>query len=165
VAGQLAALGIGRLILIDAGLVSAKHHASEGYFAEDAGRQRVHATAELCHRLNPLLEVETRARSSIRQCVDVDAVFCCTGSANQRGHARRAFARKVRFFAFAADHGAAVSIVIVGPGRTSKSFGLAGVTKRLALPNVGLARQWVPWSLPVNSMAASMMVAEFLRRA
>ncbi len=77
IAMQLAALGVSRLQLIDPGVVSKKNHASEGYLHEDAGRPRVHATAYLCHQINPMLDINAVPRPAVRGTDLGEAVFCC----------------------------------------------------------------------------------------
>jgi len=74
---QLAALGVRRLLLVDAGRVSRREAAVECYFAEDVGRPKRHATAELCHRLNPQLDVHTSERFSPRRLTGNDVLFVC----------------------------------------------------------------------------------------
>ena len=64
VAIQLAGLGVRRVQLIDARIVSMATHMREGYALEDVGRQRVHATAQLCHQLNPILEAHALSARS-----------------------------------------------------------------------------------------------------
>lgn len=80
VALQLAGLGVRRLQLVDARIVSMATHVCEGYPFADVGRQRVHATAQLCHQLNPMLEVHTLAKRSLRNVDPGDVVLCCPGS-------------------------------------------------------------------------------------
>ncbi|MBU0717569.1 MAG: hypothetical protein KJ749_04910 [Planctomycetes bacterium] len=62
VALQPTALGVEHLQLVDSKLVRRTQRIIAGYFAEDAGRRRQHATAELCHRLQPQLAMHTVAR-------------------------------------------------------------------------------------------------------
>ncbi len=77
VALGLASLGVQKLTLIDAGRVDPAETATEGYFADDIGRYRRHATAEFCHRLNPGLAIETYARVSSRDLDPHTAVLVC----------------------------------------------------------------------------------------
>ena len=46
VALQLAALGVGRLVLVDPGPVSRRHCAAEGFSAEDVGRPMLYGTTK-----------------------------------------------------------------------------------------------------------------------
>ena len=70
VALQLAAIGMPRLILVDHDDVRIENLAPQGYLVEDLQAFKVDATAALCRRINPEIEVTTLAerfkRSSAR---------------------------------------------------------------------------------------------------
>ncbi len=59
VASQLTAIGIPWLQLIDFDSVEESNIASQGYFEDDLKRFKVHATADICHQTNPMLELYT----------------------------------------------------------------------------------------------------------
>ena len=80
VAVQLAALGVPRLQLVDARTVARSIHATEGYTFEDVGRLRVHATAHMCHQIDPQLEIHAIPKTSLSHVDAGDVVFCCPGS-------------------------------------------------------------------------------------
>ena len=82
VAMHLAALGVKRLQLVDAGKVSIRTHAREGYALEDVGQPRVFAAAGRCHPVNPQLDLQTVPTRSLRGLDLGDSVFLCPG-----GHA------------------------------------------------------------------------------
>ncbi len=89
VAVQLAALGVPRLQLVDARTVARSTHATEGYPFEDVGRLRVHATAHLCHQINPQLDIHALPKRSLGSMEPSDAVFCCPAApAVWRSHKR-----------------------------------------------------------------------------
>jgi len=77
VALQLASLGVQTLMLIDAGRVDPAEAATDGYFAEDVGRCRRHATAGLCHQINPAMAIETNTRVSSHKLDLHTAVLVC----------------------------------------------------------------------------------------
>lgn len=83
VALQLAALGVPRLALHDDDLVQVENLAGQGYWPENLKRTKVSATATLCQRIQPAMQVaavpERFKRSTAHQlAVDGDlAVFCC----------------------------------------------------------------------------------------
>jgi molybdopterin-synthase adenylyltransferase len=58
-AQQLAALGMPRLTLFDDDIVQIENLAAQGYWVEDLSQCKVAATASLCHRINP--EIQLRA--------------------------------------------------------------------------------------------------------
>lgn len=76
IAVQLAALGVSRLQLIDHRTVTRTRQHAEGYDAEDIGRMRVHAAAQDCHEVNPMLEIESRLSRSCHSLDLGDVVFC-----------------------------------------------------------------------------------------
>ena len=74
---QLAALGIQRLLLVDPRNVPRTRYAADGYLAEDAGRPRVHAVAQVCHQINPRLDVSSLVDWSPRRVDLGEAVLRC----------------------------------------------------------------------------------------
>jgi len=77
VALQLAAIGIPWLQLIDFDVVEESNLASQGYLEDDLGRQKVHATADLCQQVNHKLEVH-EVNDRFRRSIEIgDTVFCC----------------------------------------------------------------------------------------
>lgn len=83
---QLAALGLPHLTLVDDDRVEPVNLAAQGYWPEDLGRLKVEATAELCRRMQPTIEVialpERFRRSTLRERqIGVGAVvFSCVDS-------------------------------------------------------------------------------------
>ena len=61
VAHQLASIGVPSLQLIDPDVVAVENLACQGYFEDDLGRSKVHATAEMCHQINPRLDLHTES--------------------------------------------------------------------------------------------------------
>lgn len=61
VAIQLAAVGVPRLVLFDDDVVSVENLGPQGYWPSDMRAAKVSATAALCRRVNPDVEIEERA--------------------------------------------------------------------------------------------------------
>jgi molybdopterin-synthase adenylyltransferase len=90
VALQLAAVGIGKMDLIDFDRVGVENLAPQGYFESDVGQLKVEATAAACAMLNPASQVTPtpeRFRRSSPKALAVFAdstsqpvVFCCVDS-------------------------------------------------------------------------------------
>jgi molybdopterin-synthase adenylyltransferase len=91
VAMQLAATGISRMTLVDHDFVAVENLAPQGYWPQDLDKAKVEATADLCRKVNPLIDLEVCPnrfrRSSAREmecCIqNADrklAVFCCVDS-------------------------------------------------------------------------------------
>ncbi len=98
VAIQLTAMGADRLQLIDFDVVEPANLATQAFFESDLGRPKVWATAELCHRLNPRVEIEsvqTRFRSSVSV---GNVVFCCVDSIQARSSIWRTLETKADLF-------------------------------------------------------------------
>ena len=110
---QLAALGVGRLVLVDPGRVSRRHYAAEGFAAEDVGRPKVQAAAQAAHQLNPLLDIETVVGGGPPSWDAVDAVFCCTAARWARQAGRHALASRIGFYAAADVHDGRIYLAVV----------------------------------------------------
>ncbi len=163
VALQLAALGVARLQLVDAGSVSGRTHAAEGYAEDDIGRPKVHAAAHLCHQLNPKLEVHTVQSRSLRGLDLGDAVFCCTLSTRRRRSIWQAVGHRVRFY----------TGVDVADDRIYLPVVVNAVAAEDELDDVGMLPPWGETAgrqrpacpVQVASIVAGLMVAEFVRFA
>ncbi|MBY0528007.1 MAG: ThiF family adenylyltransferase [Gemmataceae bacterium] len=86
VALQLAALGVPELTLFDEDIVGVENLAVQGYWAEDLGAPKVHATAEACRRINaqvqltPVRERFKRSTASHRFTGKQTVIFSCVDS-------------------------------------------------------------------------------------
>jgi len=99
VALQLAAMGVGKIQLIDFDLVEPTNITTQGYHAADIGRSKVDATAEAIRRIDPAIEVSTvfdryRPRLEI-----VGAVFCCVDTISARATIWRSAGPQCQFWA------------------------------------------------------------------
>ena len=98
VALQLAAMGIGRLQLIDYDVVEESNVASQGYLEVDIGRLKVAAARNSVHEINPGLEVH-EVRDRFRRSMEVgDVVFACVDSINTRRLIWESVKDRTRFF-------------------------------------------------------------------
>ncbi len=84
VALQLAALGIPHLQLVDFDRVETSNLASQGYLQEDLGTLKVEATAALCRRINPGLEIVSVAERFRRSLEIGNTVFDCVDQIDVR---------------------------------------------------------------------------------
>ena len=84
VALQLAAMGVGRLHLVDFDVVEEINLGPQGYLAEDVGQRKVEATASLARRLNPELLVDACAERFAKSMGLAPIVFCCVDSIQTR---------------------------------------------------------------------------------
>lgn len=84
VAIQLAALGAREIQLVDFDRVELTNVTSQGYFATDFGRLKVDATAELLHRIDSTIQIETipdRYRPTLKT---GEVIFTCVDSISSR---------------------------------------------------------------------------------
>jgi len=90
VALQLAAVGVPQMTLFDDDSVGIENLASQGYWAEDVGLAKVTATAALCRRLHPAIQVHAVAerfkRSTARAVASHErlVIFACVDSIGTR---------------------------------------------------------------------------------
>ena len=84
VASQLTAIGIPWLQMIDFDVVEESNLASQGYFEDDLKRFKVHATADICHQINPHLELYTVNERFKRTAKIGNIVFCCVDKIETR---------------------------------------------------------------------------------
>ncbi len=161
VALQLAALGVARLQLVDAGIVSRRAHAADGYAHDDVGQPKVHTAANLCHQINPKLDIDTLQSRSLRNLDLGDAVFCCTLSTPKRRSIWQAVSHRVRFYTGVevADDRIYVPVVV---NAAAAEDGLDGVEM---LPPWGetAGRRRPACPVQVASIVAGLMVTEFVR--
>ncbi len=163
VALQLAALGVARLQLVDAGIVSRRTHTAEGYAEDDLGRPKVHATAHLCHQINPKLDIHTLQSRSLRGLDLGDAVFCCILSTRRRRSIWQTVSHRVRFYAGVdvADDRIYLPVVVNAAAAENELDDVE------LLPPWGetTGRQRPACPVQVASIVAGLMVAEFVRFA
>jgi hypothetical protein len=98
VASQLSAIGLPWMQLFDHDIVEDSNIASQGYFEDDLTRFKVHATADICHQINPRLKLHTFKERFKRSAVFGNCVFCCVDSIVTRRHIWNAVKDKVSFF-------------------------------------------------------------------
>ena len=98
VASQLAAIGIPWMQLIDHDVVEESNLASQGYFEDDLERFKVHATADICHQINPKLELYTINERFKRTAKIGNVLFCCVDQIETRRLIWESVKDKVNFF-------------------------------------------------------------------
>jgi molybdopterin-synthase adenylyltransferase len=98
VAMQLAALGVGRIQLVDFDRVDAGNITTQGYRQADLGRLKVEALAEAIDELDQGIAVETIADRYRPQMSLGDAVFCCVDSITARAAIWRSAGKAAAFW-------------------------------------------------------------------
>lgn len=98
VALQLAAMGVGALHLVDFDRVEEANLGPQAYLAEDVGRSKVVATADLVARLNPDLRIDATAERYARSMEVRPVLFCCVDSIQTRRLVFEGAAARTRLF-------------------------------------------------------------------
>lgn len=98
VALQLAALGIGRLQMIDFDVVELTNVTTQGYWHDDIGRTKVAATAAAIATIDPEIIIETICDRYRPRMPLGDAVFCCVDSIATRATIWRSAGGVCRFW-------------------------------------------------------------------
>jgi sulfur carrier protein ThiS adenylyltransferase len=99
VAIQLAAIGVPKLQFIDPDEVEHSNVTTQGYLADDVGRPKVQATADICQQIEHLLAVE-EVHDRFRPAQEIgNAVFCCVDSISTRAAIWRSVERRSDFWA------------------------------------------------------------------
>jgi len=83
---QLSAMGVAEVQLIDFDTVEEVNLGPQAYLADDVGRTKVSATADLMQQLNPMLGVYTVPERFAKSTVVHPVVFCCVDSIDTRRH-------------------------------------------------------------------------------
>ena len=157
---QFAALGIPRLQLIDPRMVARATQAAEGYLYHDVGRPRVHATADLCHQVNPRLDIQSFDQRSLQGIDPGDAVLCCPGSPS----IWRALGRRIHDETVVARCDVRDGTIQLGFARGAASLGrLLGRNKPSGASPRAARRSAVP--IYVATAAAGLFVVELIQFA
>lgn len=159
VAIQLTALGIPKLQLIDGAKVTTTDVTTKGFLHEDVGDARVDAVGGHCHRVEPMLDLDTihdRFRPSF---VVGTAVFCCIDSTTVRARILGEVASRTRFWGEARVSGEAVRISTALVDREAKRQ----IISRLDEKRRRSFRRSTRSPLYVASLAAGLLIYQFAR--
>ena len=86
VALQLAAMGVGRVQLVDPEVVESVNLGPQGYLEDDVGRPKVQATADLMQQINHGLKMQEEQQRFARSMDIHPVVFACVDSISMRRH-------------------------------------------------------------------------------
>lgn len=159
VALQLTALGIPKLQLIDGAKVATTDVTTKGFLHEDIGDARVDAVGGLCHRVEPMLDLDT-IHDCFRSSFEVGtAVFCCIDSAPIRARILQTVASKTRFWGDARVSGETVRIAAASVDSVAKRR----ATSRFDEQRPRSVRRSTRSPLYVASLAAGLLIYQFAR--
>jgi len=159
VALQLAALGAGRLKLIDFDIVEPSNLCTQGYWPADLGREKVRATAAAIGLLDPevaVVQVSDRFRPSqeIGQ-----AVFCCVDSISAREAIWRSVRSRCEFFTDGRMLGEVMRVLAVSDRAGRDYYPTTLFAQSEAEPGRCTARS----TIYAATIAAGLMVHQFTR--
>lgn len=169
VALQLAAVGVPRLTLFDHDVVQVENLAAQGYWPEDLGTAKVQATAALCRRINPkveILPVSERFKRSTAADLTTDpalAVFLAVDTIGARKMIWEALRQRAAFLADGRMSAEVVRVLAVGSPATDHSYAATLFDPADAYAGPCTARS----TIYTASVAAGLMVgqlAKWLRR-
>ena len=159
VALQLAALGAGRLKLIDFDIVEPSNLCTQGYWPADLGREKVRATAAaigLLDREVAVVQIADRFRPSqeIGQ-----AVFCCVDSISAREAIWRSVRSRCEFFTDGRMLGEVMRVLAVSDRAGRDYYPTTLFAQSEAEPGRCTARS----TIYAATIAAGLMVHQFTR--
>lgn len=156
VALLLAAQGRWKLQFVDGGVVKREHVSKQGYLAEDVGRPKVHAVADICQQVYPQLDVE-EVHSRFHNDLNFGSiVFSCVSATAAQRKIRHAVAERIRFWGEVSllDGVIRVSADDRAPMREP--------TENKPANDLKIAGKQLV-TLPVAVIAASLLIHEFVR--
>jgi sulfur carrier protein ThiS adenylyltransferase len=159
VALQLAAIGAGRLQLVDFDVVDETNVTTQGYRAADVGRLKVEATATAIKEIDPTIDVETVAgRFGPRMSIG-EAVFCCVDSIMIRAAISRAAGKACRFWADGRMRGEVLRVLIAVDESSRRHYATTLFPQAEAQSGTCTSRS----TIYAASIAAGLMVHQLAR--
>ncbi|QDU26258.1 thiamine biosynthesis protein ThiF [Anatilimnocola aggregata] len=155
----LTAQGIRKLQLIDGQVVQRRHICTQGFLADDVGRPKVHAVADLCQQIDPHLDVSEefgRFRSGMPL---HGIVFCCASKDSVRTRIRRSVKAEHPFWGEAVIQGEVIRVATATSSHRSNFASTAAAEVNLP------AGKELKSKLPLATMAAALLVRQFIRFA
>ena len=159
VALQLTAIGVPKLKLIDFDEVEPSNVTTQGYLADDVGRPKVQATADLCQQIEHLLDVE-EIRDRFRPAHEIGtAVFCCVDSISTRAAVWRSVERRCEFWADGRMLGEVVRTLVASARQGRKHY----ATTLFPQAEAQVGRCTSRSTIYAASLAAALLVHQYTR--
>jgi sulfur carrier protein ThiS adenylyltransferase len=162
---QLAAMGMPEMTLFDDDLVGVENLAPQGYLAEDVGKFKVAASAELCRQLHPSVQVHAVAtrfkRSTVKAIVKGKPVivFACVDSIGTRKLLWEALRYQAAFFVDGRMSAEVVRVLAVETPATDTGYAKTLFDAREAFVGPCTARS----TIYTASIAAGLMVSQMTK--
>lgn len=159
IALQLAFMGARRLQLIDHDIVEAVNLPVQGFLPEDLGMAKVEATAGMCRRIDPQIDVETVNGRFRRSMETGDVLFCAVDSIGARRLIWQGAGARTRFFADARVAAETVRVVTA-----CDTAGREHYPQTLFAPEEAFAGSCTAkMTLYLASLAASLCISQFCK--
>lgn len=159
VALQLAALGVPKLQLLDFDDVERSNVTTQGYLADDLGRPKVQATADLCQQIEPMLDV-AEIRDRFRPSLEIGtAVFCCVDSISTRAAIWRSVERRCDFWADGRMLGEVIRVLVATAEHGRKHYASTLFPQAEAQAGRCTSRS----TIYAASLAAALLVHQYTR--
>jgi molybdopterin/thiamine biosynthesis adenylyltransferase len=164
VAVQLAAVGVPSLELVDHDMVGVENLATQAFWPADLDRFKVEATADLCHHINPSIELITRPerfrRSMAREFSQKQvAMFCCVDSITTRGLIWEAARQQIGLFVDGRMAAEVIRVLASDSPREDRYYPTTLFTEAEAYAGACTAKSTVYTA----TIAAGLMVNQFTR--
>ena len=165
VALQLAAVGIPRLTLLDHDDVQVENLAPQGYWVEDLNTSKVAATAALCRRINPdiqLTAVAERFKRSSARSLPTDRrliIFLCVDSIQTRRQIWEVLRSQSSLFLDGRMSAEVVRVLAVGSPDTDGYYATTLFQQEQAYAGSCTAKA----TIYTASIAAGLMLGQFTR--
>jgi molybdopterin/thiamine biosynthesis adenylyltransferase len=169
VAVQLAAIGIGRMTLVDHDVVAVENLAPQAYWPSDMGDDKVQATAALCKRIHPACRItamcERFRRSTAKTLSASDegdcrpVMFACVDSIQARELIWQAVRHRAAFFSDGRMSAEVIRVLAAGQPATDAYYPTTLFAPEDALVGPCTAKSTVYTA----SIAAGLMLGQFTK--
>ena len=157
VALQLAAMGLPRLHLIDPDIVEEVNLACQGYLEADLGREKVHATAELCRQINPEVDIQTETGRFRRHAEVGNVIFCAVDDIEVRRLIWQSAGQRGQFFADGRMSAEVIRVLAAADEASRKHYPTTLFTAAEAYQGACTAKS----TIFTASIAAGLMLGQF----
>ena len=169
VALQLAAVGVPAMELFDHDMVGIENLAPQAYWEIDVGCAKVEVTSQVCHQLNPMIDIGVHAerfrRSSLKSLTLLNdpaiktAVFCCVDSIATRQLIWETVHQRAAFFVDGRMSAEVIRVLASGQPRADSNYSTTLFAPDQAYGGSCTAKATVYTA----SIAAGLMLSAFTR--
>jgi hypothetical protein len=159
VALQLTAIGLPWIQLLDFDIVEESNIASQGYYEDDLKRFKVHATADICHMINPKLELYAITEQFKRTAKIGNVIFCCVDKISTRQLIWESVKDKVSFFCDGRMSAEVLRVITACDNESRKYYPQTLFTSEQAHAGACTAKS----TIYCANIAAGFMLAQFTK--